>query len=147
VRAGPRHSGYAGIRSCSISKVTRLADSAYRSAKQEEAPTSKLEIEEAFRDVLSRIEEDSERNGYATHLAESVLFRNIFAGYRQNLEKLLLESCEETDAYDEMISLCGIPFASHCEHHVAPIIGRAWVAYLPDSRVVGMSKLARVFEA
>ena len=54
---------------------------------------------------------------------------------------------EETDGYDEMIVLRAIPFESHCEHHMAPIIGRAWVAYVPTNRVVGISKLARVVEA
>ena len=59
----------------------------------------------------------------------------------------LAKTFEETDGYDEMIVLRGIPFESHCEHHMAPIIGRAWVAYVPTGRVVGISKLARVVEA
>ena len=59
---------------------------------------------------------------------------------------VLATTFEETDGYDEMIVLRGVPFESHCEHHIAPIIGRAWVGYLPDRRVVGISKLARVVE-
>ena len=70
-----------------------------------------------------------------------------FSGYRQDPEQILRKTFEETDGYDEMVVLRGIPFESHCEHHVAPIIGRAWVAYVPDRRVVGISKLARVVEA
>jgi len=59
---------------------------------------------------------------------------------------MLSTTFEETDGYDEMIVLRGTPFESHCEHHVARIIGRAWVAYVPSGRVVGISKLARVVE-
>ena len=62
-------------------------------------------------------------------------------------DQTLSTTFEETDGYDEMIVLRGIPFESHCEHHVAPIIGRAWVAYVLTGRVVGISKLARVVEA
>lgn len=54
---------------------------------------------------------------------------------------------EEIDGYNEMVVLRGIPFQSHCEHHMAPILGQAWVAYVPDQRVVGISKLARVVES
>ena len=61
--------------------------------------------------------------------------------------ELLARSFEETDGYDEMVVLRDIRFESHCEHHIAPIIGRAHIAYLPDKRVVGISKLARVLEA
>jgi GTP cyclohydrolase I len=74
-------------------------------------------------------------------------FQQYFSGYRQEPELTLQKSFEETDSYDEMVVLRGVPFESHCEHHVAPIIGRAWVAYVPKSRVVGISKLARVVEA
>ena len=59
---------------------------------------------------------------------------------------ILQKTFEEIEGYDEMISLRGIRFESHCEHHMAPIIGKAWVAYIPNGRVVGISKLARVVE-
>jgi GTP cyclohydrolase I len=74
-------------------------------------------------------------------------FEEYFAGYAADPTKLLSTTFEETNGYDEMIVLRGIPFESHCEHHVAPIVGRAWVAYVPNGRVVGISKLARVVEA
>jgi GTP cyclohydrolase I len=74
-------------------------------------------------------------------------FQEHFCGYTQDPEQILQKTFEETDGYDEMVVLKGIPFQSHCEHHVAPIIGRAWVAYVPNARVVGISKLARVVEA
>jgi GTP cyclohydrolase I len=74
-------------------------------------------------------------------------FEEYFAGYAIDPATVLSTTFEETDGYDEMIVLRGIPFESHCEHHMAPIIGRAWVAYVPTGRVVGISKLARVVEA
>jgi len=74
-------------------------------------------------------------------------YQEYFSGYQQDPEQILEKTFEETDGYDEMVVLRGIPFESHCEHHAAPIIGRAWGAYVPDRRVVGISKLARVVEA
>jgi GTP cyclohydrolase IA len=73
-------------------------------------------------------------------------FSEYFCGYQQDPEQILQTTFEETDGYDEMVVLRAVPFQSHCEHHVAPIIGRAWVAYVPQRRVVGISKLARVVE-
>ena len=74
-------------------------------------------------------------------------FQEYFCGYEQDPEQILQKTFQEIEGYDEMVMLRGIPFQSHCEHHVAPIIGRAWVAYVPNKRVVGISKLARVVEA
>ena len=73
-------------------------------------------------------------------------FREYFAGYDEDPEQVLSKTFSEVDGYDEMIVLRGVTFESHCEHHVAPIIGRVWVGYIPDRRVVGISKLARVVE-
>jgi len=113
-----------------------------------EAATSQSKVEQAFRDVFRWIGEDPDRDGLRetpSRLARA--FQEYFAGYRQDPEQILQKTFEETDGYDEMVVLRGIPFESHCEHHVAPIIGRAWVAYVPNRRVVGISKLARVVEA
>jgi GTP cyclohydrolase I len=74
-------------------------------------------------------------------------YEEFFAGYAIDPRELLERSFEEHGGYDGMIGLHGIPFASHCEHHMVPIIGKAYVAYLPRERVVGISKLARVVEA
>ena len=74
-------------------------------------------------------------------------FEEYFAGYSQDPAQTLQKSFEEIEGYDEMIVLRRIRFESHCEHHLAPIIGQAWVAYIPNGRVVGISKLARVVEA
>lgn len=106
------------------------------------------DIEQAFREVLRWIGEDPDRDGLRETPARLVrAYQEYFSGYRQDPEQILRKTFEETDGYDEMVVLRGIPFESHCEHHVAPIIGRAWVAYVPDRRVVGISKLARVVEA
>ena len=113
-----------------------------------EVCASQSKVEQAFREVFLWIGEDPDRDGLRetpTRIARA--FQEYFAGYRQDPEQILQKTFEETDGYDEMVVLRGIPFESHCEHHVAPIIGRAWVAYVPDRRVVGISKLARVVEA
>lgn len=106
------------------------------------------EIEQAFRDIFRWIGEDPERDGLRETPGRLVrAYQEYFSGYQQDPELILQKTFEETDDYDEMIVLRGIPFESHCEHHVAPIIGRAWVAYVPNRRVVGISKLARVVDA
>jgi GTP cyclohydrolase I len=74
-------------------------------------------------------------------------YEEVFAGYDLDPAALLRRTFAETDGYDEMVMLRDIGFESHCEHHLAPIIGKAHVAYLPVTRVVGISKLARVVEA
>jgi GTP cyclohydrolase I len=74
-------------------------------------------------------------------------YEEFFAGYDQDPENILRTTFEETEGYDEMVVLRNIDFHSHCEHHMVPVIGKAFVAYLPNKRVVGISKLARVVEA
>ena len=74
-------------------------------------------------------------------------FEEFYAGYQLDPKNLLSRTFEETDGYDELIVLRGIRFESHCEHHMVPIIGCAHVGYLPDKRVIGISKLARVVDA
>jgi GTP cyclohydrolase I len=109
---------------------------------------SQEDVEAAFRSVLLWIGEDPDRDGLRetpTRMARA--FQEYFSGYGQDPEQILQKTFEEIDGYDEMVVLRGIPFQSHCEHHVAPIIGRAWVAYVPNKRVVGISKLARIVEA
>ena len=109
---------------------------------------SQQEIEHAFRSILCWIGENPDRDGLRETPARLVrAFQEYFAGYGQDPEQILQKTFEEVDGYDEMVVLRGISFESHCEHHVAPIVGRVWVAYVPDRRVVGISKLARVVEA
>src|SRR4029078_9096863 len=73
-------------------------------------------------------------------------YEEYFRGYDEDPEAILSKTFEEAEGDDEMSVLRGIRFESHCEHHMAPIIGRAWVAYIPSGRVVGISKLARIVE-
>ena len=106
------------------------------------------DVEDAIRTILTWIGEDPSREGLSeTPARVARAYKSYFAGYDQNPEEYLRKTFEETAGYDEMVLLRNIPFQSHCEHHMAPIIGRAWVGYVPRSRVVGISKLARVVEA
>ena len=73
-------------------------------------------------------------------------YEEFFAGYNINPKELLARTFEEVEGYDEIVLLRDIPFESHCEHHMAAIIGKAHIAYLPTNRVVGISKLARLVE-
>jgi GTP cyclohydrolase I len=112
-----------------------------------ERPT-RAEAEAAVRTLLRWACDDPEREGLRdTPKRVAEAYEEFFAGYAVDPVELLARSFEETDGYDEMVVLRDIRFESHCEHHIAPIIGRAHIAYLPDKRVVGISKLARVLEA
>ena len=129
-----------------MNELVRFARSSSHSVSSEGVP-SQLEIEQSFREVLRWIGEDPDRDGLRETPGRLVrAFQEYFSGYRQDPELILQKTFEEIDGYDEMVVLRGVPFESHCEHHVAPIIGRAFVAYVPNSRVVGISKLARVVE-
>ena len=105
------------------------------------------EAEEAFRTVIRWIGEDPDRDGLRETPHRLVrAFREYFCGYDEDPAQVLRKTFSEVEGYDEIIVLRGVTFESHCEHHIAPIIGRVWVGYLPDRRVVGISKLARVVE-
>lgn len=106
------------------------------------------EAEEAVRTMLRWAGDDPEREGLMDTPARVVrAYEEFFAGYREDPNQYLARTFEEVAGYDEMVVLRDIPFESHCEHHLAPIIGKAHVAYLPTNRVVGISKLARVVDA
>ena len=108
---------------------------------------SRRQAEDAVRTLLRWAGDDPGREGLkATPERVVRAYEEYYAGYRANAEELLAKTFEETEGYDEMIVLRDIEFASHCEHHMAPIIGRAHVAYLPHKRVIGISKLARLVE-
>lgn len=109
---------------------------------------SESDVAIALRTVLTWIGEDPDRDGLReTPGRVARAFQEHFSGYDQDPERILQKTFEEIEGYDEMVVLRHIPFQSHCEHHMAPFIGHAWVAYVPDRRVVGISKLARVVEA
>jgi GTP cyclohydrolase IA len=108
---------------------------------------SDAEAERAFRTIIEWIGEDPNRDGLIeTPKRLRRAYREYFAGYEEDPHEVLSKTFSEVDGYDEMIVLRGVTFESHCEHHIAPIIGRVWVGYIPDKRVVGISKLARVVE-
>ena len=97
---------------------------------------------EAFRTIIRWAGDDPERPGLLDTPARLVRsFQEFFAGYSQDPAAILTTTFEEIEGYDEMIVLRGIGFESHCEHHLAPIVGRAWVAYVPSGRVAGSASL------
>ena len=108
---------------------------------------SREEAEEAVRVLLEWAGDDPTRDGLIDTPARVVrAYEEYFSGYNDDPEKILGRSFDETEGYDEIVVLKDIKFASHCEHHIAPILGKVHVAYLPNSRVVGISKLARLVE-
>ena len=108
---------------------------------------SRDEALDAVRTLIRWAGDDPEREGLLGTPDRVVRsYAEFFSGYDEDPVALLQRTFEETDGYDEIVTLKDIRFESHCEHHMAPIVGRAWVAYIPDGRVVGISKLARVVD-
>lgn len=108
---------------------------------------SRTEVEAAIRTIIRWTGDNPDRDGLLNTPARLArAYEEYFRGYKEDPERILSTTFEETEGYDEMIILRGIRFESHCEHHIAPIVGRAWVAYIPNGRVVGISKLARIVE-
>ncbi|MBM3536925.1 MAG: GTP cyclohydrolase I FolE [Alphaproteobacteria bacterium] len=108
---------------------------------------SRAEAEEAIRTLLRWAGDDPAREGLRGTPDRVVrAYEEWFAGYDVDPVDLLKRTFEETEGYDEMVVLRDIRFESHCEHHMAAIIGKAHIAYLPERRVVGISKLARLVE-
>jgi len=111
------------------------------------AKPSKKQAEEAVRTLLQWAGDDPEREGLIdTPARVTRAFGQWFSGYEADPMAYLERTFEEVEGYDEMVLLKNIRIESHCEHHLAPIIGTAHVGYLPDGKVVGISKLARVVE-
>ncbi len=105
------------------------------------------DAEAAVRTLIQWAGDDPDREGVLGTPARLIrAYEEYFAGYHNDPADVLERTFEETEGYDEMVVLRDISFQSHCEHHIAPIIGKVHVAYLPRSRVVGISKLARVVE-
>jgi GTP cyclohydrolase IA len=108
---------------------------------------SRAEAEQAVRTLIRWAGDDPDREGLIeTPARVARAYEQWFAGYGEEPEELLQRTFEEVAGYDEMVLMRGIRFESHCEHHMAPIIGRAHIGYVPHSRVVGISKLARLVE-
>mgnify|MGYP001342857188 FL=1 len=116
--------------------------------QSESACVTREEVEDAVRKLVIWAGEDPDREGLIDTPRRVVkAYEEFFSGYKVDPTDYLERTFEETDGYDEMIVLRDISFVSHCEHHILPVVGKAHVAYLPNRRVVGISKLARVVEA
>ena len=130
----------------SSSRSRSVAKTYLQPAPTLEKPT-RQEAEAAVRTLLRWAGDDPDREGLLGTPDRVVRsYEEYFAGYATDPVELLQRTFEEVEGYDEMVMLKDIRFESHCEHHLAPIIGRAHIAYLPDKRVVGISKLARLIE-
>ena len=109
-------------------------------------PTEK-EVHEAVRKLLLWAGDDPDREGMVgTPDRVARAYKEFFAGYEQDPEEILRTTFEEVEGYDEMVIVKDIRVESHCEHHIVPILGKAHVGYLPNKRIVGISKLARVVD-
>jgi GTP cyclohydrolase I len=121
---------------------------AKKKKKRNPSRPSRKQAEEAVSTLLRWAGEDPQREGLVdTPKRVAKAYEDWFSGYKDDPVRYLRRTFEEVDGYDEMIVLRNIEFESHCEHHMAPIIGKAHIGYLPDTKVVGISKLARVVEA
>ena len=108
---------------------------------------SDKEAEQAFKTILKWLGEDPNREGLLeTPRRVMKAYKEYFVGYKVDPTKILDKTFGDVDGYDDMVIQKNISVQSHCEHHMAPIIGKAHVAYIPKERVVGLSKLARVVE-
>ena len=124
-------------------KLVEETDNKILNAKK----VSDKEAEEAFKTILTWIGEDPSREGLLETPKRVVkAFKEYFGGYAENASKILEKTFGDVEGYDDMVVEKNISISSHCEHHMAPIVGTAHVAYIPNERVVGLSKLARVVE-
>ena len=125
-------------------KIVKNTDNAVLKDKSE---VSDKEAEEAFRTILRWIGENPNREGLLeTPRRVTKAYKEYFKGYNQEITSELLKTYGDVNGYDYMVLQKNISISSHCEHHMAPIIGVAHVAYLPSKRIVGLSKLARTVE-
>ena len=113
----------------------------------EKPEVSDKQAEEAFKTILTWIGEDPNREGLLDTPKRVVkAFKEYFKGYHQNADKQLFKTFGDVEGYDDMVVEKNITLESHCEHHMAPIIGVVHIAYIPNKKVVGLSKLARTVE-
>lgn len=124
-----------------------IAAMTLKAIKNSETKPSRAEAEAAVETLLRYVGENPGRPGLLDTPARYVrAFDEFFAGYGQNAEEELSRTFDDIEGYDDMVIVRDIAFVSHCEHHIAPIIGVVHVAYWPDKKVVGISKLARVVD-
>ena len=125
-----------------------MTDGAARAREARSEDDRRARALEAVRELLRWVGENPEREGLQDTPRRVVdAYLEYFRGYNENPHDYLERTFEEVGGYDEIVLLRDIPFHSHCEHHMAPILGRAHLGYLPRQRVVGISKLARVVQA
>tara|TARA_B100001564_G_C20572834_1_gene639193 strand:- start:516 stop:1148 length:633 start_codon:yes stop_codon:yes gene_type:complete len=127
-------------------RYMKLVKDTNKSSQNKPDVTDK-QAEEAFRTILTWIGEDPTREGLLETPKRVVkAFKEYFKGYQQDASSDLLKTFGDVEGYDDMVVEKNISFESHCEHHMAPIIGVAHIAYIPNQKVVGLSKLARTVE-
>lgn len=119
------------------------------SSKPADAPRpTRAEAEAAVETLLRWAGDDPSREGLVdTPARVARAYEEFFSGYQDDPEEMLARTFEEVEGYDDMVMLRDISLQSHCEHHMVPILGKAHIAYLPNNRVVGISKLARVLDS
>ena len=116
--------------------------------KKKSSKVSDTEAEQAFRTIIEWIGEDPDREGLeGTPKRLIKAFKEYYQGYSQDAKSFLSKTFSQVEGYDDMVVEKNIAVESHCEHHMAPIIGVAHIAYIPTKKIVGLSKLARVVEA
>ncbi len=119
----------------------------FPASTDKDARPSQQEAEDAVKVLLRWAGDDPAREGLLdTPKRVAAAYRELFGGYGLSPEEVLGRTFEEVSGYDDLVLVRDIPFFSHCEHHMLPIIGKASVAYLPNGRVLGLSKIARVIE-
>ncbi|MCO6178196.1 MULTISPECIES: GTP cyclohydrolase I FolE [Ciceribacter] len=122
-------------------------DAFAKKLSQESARPTREEAEEAVRVLLRWAGDDPAREGLIDTPKRVVkAYSELFAGYDADIEDVLGTTFEEVAGYDDIVLVRDIPFFSHCEHHMLPVIGKAHIAYLPSGRVLGLSKIARIVE-
>lgn len=110
-------------------------------------PPSREEAMQAVKTLISWAGDNPDREGLIDTPKRVVnAYKEFFAGYEMNPDEILARTFEEVEGYDEMVIIKNVRLESHCEHHIVPILGKAHVAYIPDKRVVGISKLARLVD-
>jgi GTP cyclohydrolase I len=130
-----------------MAKVVKKPDALPNAKRRAGARPTRATAEEAVRTLLRWAGDDPEREGLLGTPSRVVrAYEEWFAGYFEDPRDYLKRTFEEVAGYDEIVLLRDIRFESHCEHHMAPIIGRVHIAYLPRNRVVGISKLARLVD-
>jgi GTP cyclohydrolase I len=130
-----------------IVRMASIPPEEHPRAAEPAARPDRSAAEDAVRTLIRWAGDDPTREGLLDTPARVVrAYEEFFAGYLEDPVQILSRTFSEVDGYDEMIVLSDIRFESHCEHHMVPIIGKAHVAYLPDRRVVGISKLARLVD-